>query len=123
MNACSDCAGVEDFLPQYSTDELGDAARHIAFGLDGGGWCCDHVDWAWKDAAQAYEALWGVEMRRRDRLRGALDLIAEHARLDEAEHGFGEASRYYAIAEDAISKAGLPPRAVAFTTTRRDGER
>jgi hypothetical protein len=108
---CADCAGVRDFLSQYTSDELSDAARHIAFGLANGGWCCDHVEWDHQDAYAAATALWGIETRRRDRLREALDQIGEHARLDEAERGFGEASRYYAIAEDAIAKAGLPPAA------------
>lgn len=109
VEVCEDCREAPNFLPERRADELSDAARHIAYGVDGGGWCCDHVDWTDADAADAYEALWEVESRRRNVLRFALDRIAEHARLDERERGFGEASRYYALAEDAIAKAGLPP--------------
>lgn len=111
MDTCQDCRDVESFLPHYGPDDLSDAARHIAYGVDCGGWACDHVEWTWEDAAAAFQALLNAETRRRDTLRAALDLISDHARADEAERGFGEASRYYAIAEDAIAKAGLPPRA------------
>lgn len=36
------------------------------------------------------------------RLRAALGTISEHAHLDEQERGFGEASRYYLIADEAL---------------------
>jgi hypothetical protein len=123
MDTCADCRGAENFLSQYDTDALPDAARHIAYGVANGGWACDHVDWTPEDMADAFQALWAVETNRRDHLRAALDLIADHARRDEAERGFGEASRYYGIAENAISKAGLPPRPVtASAPERKDGD-
>lgn len=106
VTTCEDCREVDEFLPRYR-DEISDAARHIAYGVSGGGWACDHVEWTWEDAAQAYQALWAQEVNCRDRLRSGLLLIADHARRDERERGFGEASRYYSIAEDAIRKAGL----------------
>lgn len=49
--------------------------------------------------------------RENARLREALTLIAEHARLDEKERGFGEASRYYGIAEGALTTT--PPAATS----------
>ena len=36
----------------------------------------------------------------------ALELIAEHARRDVAEHGITEALRYVGIAEDALNRVG-----------------
>jgi len=116
MTTCPDCVDVDAFLPEYDAEMLSDAARHIAFGVERGGWCCDHVEYGPGDVADAYHALWAVEARRRDVLRMALDLISEHAHLDETERGFGEASRYYGIAEDAIKRAGLPPRTTTEAT-------
>ena len=41
-------------------------------------------------------------------LMDALKAIALHARLDERDRGFGEASRYYGIADHAIGTCGVP---------------
>ena len=40
-----------------------------------------------------------------ERLREALALIAQHARLDLTERGIAEAERYAGIAEDALAAA------------------
>jgi hypothetical protein len=58
---------------------------------------------AWVNSANRYEAAAG-------RLREALSLISQHAHADERERGFGEASRYYAIADDALAPAATGER-------------
>ena len=43
-----------------------------------------------------------------ERLREALELIAQHAALDVSERGVREAERYESIARDALSRASTP---------------
>lgn len=69
LETCPDCEGVRGFL---HGGDLTPAALHIAYGVERGGWCCDHVEWTWEDAANAYAELYRQEMRWRDQLRAAL---------------------------------------------------
>jgi hypothetical protein len=101
---CNCGCGPED---SYWPEATNLTARNIAHGVEGGAWACDCVDWTDADAWAAYEYLHGQEVRRRDRLREGLHLIAGHADLDERERGIIEAGRYATIARDAIAKAGL----------------
>lgn len=90
---CDDCAsllpGWTAALPRYLQQETPDTVKHIACGIDHGGWCCEHVDWTWEDAAGAYALLHTMAMRDRDRARAEIERLTGALRAsDRLLHDF-----------------------------------
>lgn len=95
QRVCEDCA---DLIERERADLPGleSAALHIAVGALYGGSACDHVDWAYEDAAKAFEALWSQRGRERDRLRADLVRAIQtqerlRSRLRRATHDMQDA--------------------------------
>lgn len=99
--------GACEIDPGYWPDAPTEAARQCAWGANGGGWCCDCIDWTHEDGMAALSRRIEEEMRNRDRAREALRLVV--LRLTAADGESVACGAGAALGARAIAREGLKP--------------